>query len=652
MKLNIVMKFIISVGVPMVVIYVLLSFANFRSLSDLVQREGALRSNVSAELVANYLDGRLITIGTAARVMVDFAELDPTAARSKATPLLIKLLETESLIDSTSIAWGDPTVSFKSGQRAYRLQNQVKTTDLNTQDFTHLMEDYDRCTKPGGGWIGPLPPTEDLAHRCEYLHPIMQDDKIIGLLTVVINLEDLHDEAAKALPVASRFVIINDRWIVMSSTKPEDIGKPVMDMIKGPDRENLESFLTKITTERRAGQRSNSTAVPMEYDGNQYWIAWSMMDEPDWILVDAVPQAVMLEPVYSLIQRDTMIRLIGIAVIILAVIISSLLLTRRLRRLHSAMEIAQGGDFSVRVTPGRGRDELTRLGVGFNNMLEAFTRNRNALAAVEAERMAVDRELDIARNIQESLQPQLPPTFQKDADIEIAAVNIAARHVGGDFYDYWIMDDDHLAFMIGDVSGKGIPASLFMAVTRTTIRMVAGRERNPAKILAYTNESLLKDNNQGMFVTLFLGVCNIKTGHLQYANAGHHPALIKPESGSIRIACEATGTILGTLPDATWTMDTIQLDAGDHLILYTDGLTEAHTDTDNDTMLEVEGVEQHLAKHTCRTAQDVCDHLIQLAVDVQESHLFDDVTVMDLFRHGNGTSLPASDNSNGAEDRS
>ena len=102
MKLNIVMKFIISVGVPMVVIYVLLSFANFRSLSDLVQREGALRSNVSAELVANYLDGRLITIGTAARVMVDFAELDPTAARSKAPPLLIKLLETEDAAQQSS----------------------------------------------------------------------------------------------------------------------------------------------------------------------------------------------------------------------------------------------------------------------------------------------------------------------------------------------------------------------------------------------------------------------------------------------------------------------------------------------------------------------------------------------------------------------
>ena len=643
------MKFILAVGVPMVVIYAIIGVAQFRSMSELVQREGSLRSHVSAELVANYLDGRLITIGTATRSIAGFAELDMNAAMKQQVPILMKLLETEQLINSTTVAWGDPEGALKNGQRVQRQQNTVESISLTRMELDDLKKDYEKCRKPNGGWIGPLPATKELAHRCEYLHPIRKKDKTIGLLSVVINLEDLHDQAVRSLPVASRFVIMNDQWIVMSSSKPDDIGKSVSEMIKGPDKESMESFLTSVTTDRRAGARSNSNRVPTQYDGQKYWIAWSVVDEPNWILVDAVPQAIMLEPVYSLLQRDTIIRLIGVVIIVIAIIVSSLLLTRRLRRLHNAMEQAQGGNLAVRVNPGHGKDELTRLGEGFNRMLTAFSSNLDALASAEADRMAVDRELDIARHIQESLQPQLPPTFQTDAHMEIAAVNMAARHVGGDFYDYWIMDDDHLAFMLGDVSGKGIPASLFMAVTRTTIRMIAGREKNPARILARTNNHLLKDNSQGLFVTLFLGVYNVKTGLLQYANAGHHPAIVKPRSGSIRLEGEATGTILGTLPDADWEMKSMQLDPGDHMILYTDGLTEAHSGDEN--MIELSGVEEQLKKETCQTANDVCEHLVQFAVQVQDGHLFDDVTVMDLFRHADKMPSAASEDSDGAGGR-
>ena len=649
MKLNIVMKFILAVGLPMVVIYAIISLAQFQSMADLVEREGSLRSHVAAEQVANYLDGRLITVGTAARSLADFAELDTEAAKRLQVNLLMKLLESEVLINSTSIAWGDPRAGSLSGWRLKRLPDRIDSTSLDSVDGQQMVQDYLKCKTPKGGWIGPLSATADLALRCEYMIPIEHEDEILGLLTVVIHLDELDEEAARVLPTASRFVIINNKWVVISSSKPEDIGKPLEDTIQDPEQKNLEAFFSTVTADRRAGATSNATPIPTKLDGHKYWVAWAVMGEPDWILVDAIPQSVMLEPVYSLLQRDTIIRLIGVVVIILLIIISSLLLTRRIRRLHSAMEIARQGDLTVRVTPGRGKDEITRLGQGFNQMLSTFSDNVDALASSEAERMAVDRELDIARSIQESLQPELPPRFEHQVAMEIAAVNLAARHVGGDFYDYWILDEEHLAFMLGDVSGKGVPAALFMAVTRTTIRMVAGRERDPAQILALTNQYLQEDNRQGLFVTLFLGVCNVKTGKLHYANAGHHPAIIKPASGPMHIEGEATGTILGTLPEAEWETKSIQMKPGDHFILYTDGLTEAHGG--DEKMIELSGVQQQLEKGPCLNAQSVCDELVALATALQDDQLFDDVTVMDLFRHTSNSPPAASDESDGPEKR-
>ena len=294
------------------------------------------------------------------------------------------------------------------------------------------------------------------------------------------------------------------------------------------------------------------------------------------------------------------------------------------------MEVVRTGDLNIRVEPGRGKDEITRLGEGFNLMVDSLAQNLDELAKAEADRIAVDRELDIARDIQQSLQPDLPPEFPHTVDFEIAAINLAARHVGGDFYDYWIMDDKHMAFMLGDVSGKGIPAAMFMGVSRTTIRMVANRERCPENILKQVNESLIKDNHQGLFLTLFLGVYNIDTGVLRYANAGHQSAILKRSGQPSKLVADATGTILGTLPEAQWTQDTIQLELGDHFVLYTDGLSEAHSE--DGTMLDTSGIEAYLEQCEGMRAQEVCEGLIRLSESIQSDQLFDDVTVMDLHR--------------------
>ena len=151
----------------------------------------------------------------------------------------------------------------------------------------------------------------------------------------------------------------------------------------------------------------------------------------------------------------------------------------------------------------------------------------------------------------------------------------AARSVGGDFYDYFFIDDRYLAFAIGDVTGKGVPAALFMAVSRTLLRATAARGSSPRECLASVNASLCAEDVGGMFVTCFYGVLDTRTGRIEICNAGHNPPYILRGNGSVEPTPQVGGFMLGMFAHGTYESTTIDLGPGDSLVLYTDGVTEA-----------------------------------------------------------------------------
>jgi sigma-B regulation protein RsbU (phosphoserine phosphatase) len=151
-----------------------------------------------------------------------------------------------------------------------------------------------------------------------------------------------------------------------------------------------------------------------------------------------------------------------------------------------------------------------------------------------------------------------------------------AREVGGDFYDFFTLGDDRLGIVIGDVSGKGVPASLFMAMTRIVIRLVARQDDDVAAAIGRANVLLSADNDSAMFVTLIYGVLDVASGTLTYCNCGHNPPLIARGDGT-RERLTLTGLPLGVMPDAVYAIRSIVLAPGDRLLLYTDGITEAST---------------------------------------------------------------------------
>jgi len=233
-----------------------------------------------------------------------------------------------------------------------------------------------------------------------------------------------------------------------------------------------------------------------------------------------------------------------------------------------------GGDFAVRV-PVPGKDEVGRLAVSFNAMTGQLTDTIKQLQETTAAKERMQTELDIGRNIQMSMVPLKFPAYPERKDFDVFAALEPAFEVGGDFYDFFLIDDDTLCVCIADVSGKGVPAALFMAVTRTLVKTHAHGGLSPDEILEKVNDDLAKDNDACMFVTLFLALVDLKTGEMTFTNAGHNPSYIKRVDGTAERLTQLHGPAIAAMEEIPYASGKARLGRGDTLLLYTDGVNEA-----------------------------------------------------------------------------
>jgi serine phosphatase RsbU (regulator of sigma subunit) len=218
-------------------------------------------------------------------------------------------------------------------------------------------------------------------------------------------------------------------------------------------------------------------------------------------------------------------------------------------------------------------EDLNLLTVMAN--IAAIRIENTRLAQIEQAEKILAKELEHAALIQRSILPGAFPAFPDRTEFSLHAEMAPAREVGGDLYDFFLLDHDHLGFVIGDVSGKGVPAALFMAVTRTLIRAIAPHEKSPGECFAQVNAALMEQNVSSMFVTLFYGVLDLRTGELEFANGGHNPAYVVAGDGAVRELAAKSGPMLGLFPNYPYRTLSDRLAPGESIVLYTDGVTEA-----------------------------------------------------------------------------
>jgi sigma-B regulation protein RsbU (phosphoserine phosphatase) len=206
---------------------------------------------------------------------------------------------------------------------------------------------------------------------------------------------------------------------------------------------------------------------------------------------------------------------------------------------------------------------------------DAKARLADSLALVEAAKARMQEELNVGRDIQRSMLPRVFPAFPDRKELELYAVLEPALEVGGDLYDFFLLDDHRLCFVIGDVSGNGVPAALFMAMTKIMVKTRAASDPSPASIVTHVNDALSAENDSCMFVTLYLGILNLRDGTLLTTNAGHNPPLLKRRNGQFEWLTAQDGPLVGPMPGIAFKESLIQLGPGDEIFLYTDGVTEA-----------------------------------------------------------------------------
>ena len=274
-------------------------------------------------------------------------------------------------------------------------------------------------------------------------------------------------------------------------------------------------------------------------------------------------------------------------------------------------------------------DELSDLADSFNNMTGELNKYIKELTSVMMDKERLETELDVAKRIQVSMLPTKFPNYE---EFDIIASMTPAKKVGGDFYDFFFIDEEHLAFNIADVSGKGVPAALFMGKAKALIKDSLKFTGDPSKALFVVNNQLCEDNDEGMFVTAFAGVLNIKTGELVYANAGHNPPLVySKENEQYEYIKPKANFILAAMSNPRYKNESITLKKGERIFCYTDGVTEAMDISNSlyseDRLLKTLNSEEVKNKSIQEVLEYVKNDIDKFSSGVQQA---DDITMLSI----------------------
>lgn len=312
-----------------------------------------------------------------------------------------------------------------------------------------------------------------------------------------------------------------------------------------------------------------------EVGPEERYLYFTGLEYGGWSLGVVFPKHEMLAGVTSLTRVMSLIGLGGFALLAIVIALIARRITHPLTKLSdAALEIA-GGNLDLKLPEIKSNDEVGDLSDSFSVMKHSLKDYIANLTDTTAAKERIESELRIARDIQMGILPKLFPAFPDRDEFEVFASIEPAKEVGGDLYDFFFVDDKHFCFLVGDVSGKGVPAAFFMAVTKTLLKVVSERGLDPGEVLTKVNADLAADNESCMFVTLFMAVINIETGETRYANAGHNPPIFMPTNGKPEWIPPLGDPVAGIMDTMVYTTKSMKMNPGDIIFIYTDGVTEA-----------------------------------------------------------------------------
>ena len=309
--------------------------------------------------------------------------------------------------------------------------------------------------------------------------------------------------------------------------------------------------------------------------GKDAYLYYLPLPTSGWSLGVVIPRDELMADVTRLNQIMLGTGAAGFVLLFIVIVVIARSITKPLARLNRAARRIASGNLDAPVPDIKGGDEVAQLAKDFAQMRNALRDFIKELKETTRSKERIESELRIAREIQMGILPKIFPPFPERGEFDLYASIEPAREVGGDLYDFFFVDENTFCFLIGDVSGKGVPAAFFMAVTKTLLKVTAERGLDPGAVLSKVNDDLAAENDSCMFVTLFCACIDLPTGTVKYASAGHNPPVLLPASGAPSWLPPRNEPVAGAMEGMVYTTDTLTLGPGDALFFYTDGVTEA-----------------------------------------------------------------------------
>ena len=507
-----------------------------------------------------------------------------------------------------------------------------------------------------GFWSEPFFEANDTAKAplVAYLHPICdKQGRVVAVLGADLSIDLLQKrmsdrdeeiylsewngrnpdkrEKRRARWVPYSFLISPKGTFIVHPNKHRIIQDSIPSMVKASKDTTAVASIGRRMMAGETGSYGKEIDIDMaaevDVEGINSYAFFTPIKDTGWSMALVVPYLVI--DLVALVVAGVLVFFILLAVLVVWLVswFSVRRATKPLKELAMSADEVAKGYFDTLLPEIKHKDEVRLLRDSFEDMQHSLSQYMEDLKATTASKAAIENELMIAHNIQMSMLPKIFPPYPERKDIDIFGMLTAAKAVGGDLFDFFIRDEK-LFFCIGDVSGKGVPASLVMAVTRSLFRNVSSHSSEPGQIATALNQVMCEGNETNMFVTFFIGVLNLKDGSLQYCNAGHEaPLLIGRGIGTL--PCDSN-LPLGIMPDWSFTQQQVTIYPKTVIFLFTDGLSEAenadHTQFGEERILDV--AEKVLSQQQFQSQtiiDEMADAVNRFVGDAEQS---DDLTML------------------------
>jgi len=477
--------------------------------------------------------------------------------------------------------------------------------------------------------------------------PVYSNGQLIGVVGADMFLDSMAEYVENSSQKGGFVCVVNDKGqVIFSPNKEGSFTVKTSDQaadLRSSDNKELAGFVTDSL-------KANTDVCKFNVDDTEYYLCGAPINNVGWTVVSGISSDLIRQPTdkmleeYKKVNKDasdafesgakkseTTTLVMIIVLLLLGTVCSLYMATRIVKPVeHMTKRIAEigGSDLQFKMEDiYKTKDEIEVLAEAFATLSKRTLDYIQEITTITKEKERIGTELALATKIQADMLPSLFPAFPDRPEIDIYATMTPAKEVGGDFYDFFLIDDDHLAMIMADVSGKGIPAALFMMMSKILVNNYAMMGNSPAKVLELTNATICEHNDEEMFVTLWLGILEISTGKVVAANAGHEYPMIKREGKGFEVFKDKHGFVIGGMEGMKYKEYEFTLGKNDTLFLYTDGVAEA-TNKDN-VLFGTERMLNALNKEP-DARPDVLLKNMKQSIDefVGETDQFDDLTML------------------------